>query len=93
MILYRRREQHRSAGNQELKMEGLQEPRSEELPVGSDQGAYPLEATAASLNRSLGLYLSRGQQQGLAAGLLVGAALAGAIVAWSIADVLMRRSR
>jgi hypothetical protein len=50
-----------------------------------------LQQTAERLNRQLGLYLSEGQQRGLATGLLVGSALAGAIVAWSITDGIRRK--
>jgi hypothetical protein len=55
-----------------------------------DGARYPLRETAAALNEGLGLYLSEEQQQGLAIGLLVGTALAGAIVGWTVADAFRR---
>jgi hypothetical protein len=72
-------------------MEAVQErsqPRAGHPGGGRE---YPLQQTAERLNRQLGLYLSEGQQRGLATGLLVGSALAGAIVAWSITDGIRRK--
>ncbi|HUE97529.1 MAG TPA: hypothetical protein VMN39_12785 [Longimicrobiaceae bacterium] len=59
-----------------------------EAPAGELE--YPLRKTAALLNDRLGLYLSEEQQRGLATGLLVGVALGGALVAWSIASAVRR---
>ena len=51
---------------------------------------YPLKETAALLNDKLGLYLSEEQQRGFAAGLFIGTAVAGALVAWSIGSMLRK---
>lgn len=51
---------------------------------------YPLKNTAAYLNDTLGLYLSEEQKRGFAAGLLIGTAVAGALVAWSLGGVLRK---
>jgi hypothetical protein len=72
-------------------MEAVQE-RAQYQTGGAGEREYPLQRTAERLNRQLGLYLSEGQQRGLATGLLVGSALAGAIVAWSITDGIRRKS-
>jgi hypothetical protein len=52
---------------------------------------FPLQHTASVINQRLGLYLSAEQQKGLATGLLIGAALGGAILAWSVAEALSER--
>jgi len=54
------------------------------------QDGYPLQATAATLNQRLGLYLSPEQQRGLATGLLVGVALSAALLAWRIGTAIRR---
>lgn len=51
---------------------------------------YPLKNSAAYLNDTLGLYLSEEQKRGFAAGLLIGTAVAGALVAWSLSGALRR---
>lgn len=55
-------------------------------------GALPMENTAQTLNRRLGLYLSQGQQQALAIGIFMGAVAASAVLAWGAAEAV-RRSR
>ncbi|MEX2583432.1 MAG: hypothetical protein WD766_09160 [Gemmatimonadota bacterium] len=60
-------------------------PRHTAPGIGRD---YPLHETAAKLNDRLGLYLSPEQQRGLATGLLVGAALGAAILAWGVVESL-----
>ena len=52
---------------------------------------FPLSGTAALLNDRLGLYLSQAQQKGLATGLLVGAALSGALIGWNLTTAVRRR--
>jgi len=62
--------------------------------VGGGAGrTFPLEGTAQALNRRFGLYLSEGQQRGLAAGLLAGAVLASATLAWSVGVAVRRGVR
>jgi hypothetical protein len=51
---------------------------------------YPMKSTAALLNERLGLYLSDEQQRGLAAGLLIGAALAGTVLGWNLTAMIRR---
>lgn len=60
-------------------------------PGVTDGNTYPMRSTAALLNERLGLYLSDEQQRGLATGLLVGAALGGAVVAWNVTSMLKGR--
>jgi hypothetical protein len=72
-------------------MEAVQE-RGQYQAGSAAEREYPLQQTAERLNRQLGLYLSEGQQRGLATGLLVGSALAGAIVAWSLTEGIRRKS-
>ena len=55
---------------------------------GSAGGNYPLRETAAKLNDRLGLFLSEEQQRGLAATLLIGAAIGGALLAWNIGQAI-----
>jgi hypothetical protein len=59
--------------------------------AGGATRAFPLQHTASVLNERLGLYLSAEQQKGLATGLLIGTALGGAILAWTIAEALSER--
>jgi len=73
-------------------MEAAQGLGTEGSPVRGNS-EYALQHTAAMLNQQLGLYLSEGQQRGLATGLLVGSALAGAIVAWSVLTGALRQTR
>lgn len=64
---------------------------------GSREGGagrrLPLEQTAQSLNSRYGLYLSEGQQRGLAVGLVAGAVFASALLAWSLGNALRRGAR
>lgn len=53
---------------------------------------FPMDGTARALNDRLGLFLSEGQQRGLAAGLLVGSVLASALLVWGVADAVRRRA-
>jgi hypothetical protein len=55
------------------------------------QSGYPLQQTAALLNDRLRLYLSPQQQRGLATGLLIGAALGAALLAWSLVGLARGR--
>jgi hypothetical protein len=74
-------------------MEAVQGLRTEGSAVPGNSEGYALQHTAATLNQQLGLYLSEGQQRGLATGLLVGGVLAGAVVAWSVVTGVMRQTR
>ncbi|MEX2569985.1 MAG: hypothetical protein WD737_01670 [Gemmatimonadota bacterium] len=67
--------------------ERIEVPGEERRTVEDD---YPLKDTAAALNDRLGLYLSTEQQRGLATGLLVGAALGAALLAWNLTAALRR---
>lgn len=62
-------------------------------PGGGAGRRIPLEGTAQALNRRYELYLSEGQQRGLAAGLLVGAVLASAMLVWSVGTAVRRGAR
>ena len=61
-------------------------------PVDGTDG-YPLRETADFLDERLGLYLSEEQKKGFATGLLVGAAIAGALVAWSLGTAVRKSLR
>lgn len=52
----------------------------------------PMAGTAQTLNRRMGLYMSEGQQRGLAVGLFVGTVAASALLAWGVTEGI-RRSR
>lgn len=54
---------------------------------------YALASTAEFLDSTLGLYLSAEQKRGLATGLLIGSAVAGALVAWTIGEMVKRGRR
>jgi hypothetical protein len=62
------------------------------MQIPENERTLPMDGTARALNDRLGLYLSEGQQRGLAAGLLVGTVLASALLAWGIADAVRRRA-
>jgi hypothetical protein len=66
------------------------EQGKEKRAAGTTGDGYPLKATTAMLNDRLGLYLSESQQRGFAAGLLIGTAVAGALLAWSLSAMLRR---
>jgi hypothetical protein len=51
---------------------------------------YPLKETATVLNDRLGLYLSEEQKRGFATGLLIGTAVAGALLVWSVGGMLRK---
>ncbi len=69
----------------------MQQESRTDMTAGPRGEGYPLANTAAMLNDRLGLYLSPEQQRGLAAGLMVGAVLGGAILAAGIASALRDR--
>ena len=52
---------------------------------------YPLVGAASFINRRLRLYLSAEQERGLAAGLLIGAAIGGAVLAWTVGSIVRRK--
>lgn len=58
--------------------------------AGGEEEAYPLKETAEFLDRKLALYLSPEQKRGFATGLLIGTAVAGALLAWSIGGMVRR---
>lgn len=60
--------------------------------AGAGRG-FPLERAAQALNQRYGLYLSEGQQRGLAAGLLAGTVLASAVIVWSLGSAVRRGTR
>lgn len=67
------------------------ESNSPKAGAQSERRSFPLQHTASVLNQRLGLYLSAEQQKGLATGLLIGSALAGALLARSIAEAIHDR--
>ncbi len=56
-------------------------------------GGFRLERTAQALNDRYGLYMSEGQQRGLAVGLLAGAVLASAALVWALGTAVRRGVR
>ena len=68
----------------------MEPDRTDRPDSTTDAEGYPLKNTAAYLNDTLGLYLSDEQKRGFAAGLLIGTAVAGALVAWSLGSVVRR---
>ncbi len=61
--------------------------------AGGPEDRYPLKDTAEFLDRKLALYLSPEQKRGFATGLLIGTAVAGALLAWSIGGMVRKGSR
>lgn len=53
----------------------------------------PFEGAARTINQQAELYLSEGQQRGLAAGMLAGVVLLAAGIAWSIGRAFRRNQR
>lgn len=65
-----------------------QEQRSGGASGGARRRAFPLEETAQMLNDRYGLYMSEGQRRGLAVGLMLGAVLTSAMLAWGVTRVV-----
>jgi hypothetical protein len=69
----------------------MEQRQSSSAPIDAPTKDYPLERTAAFLNQRLRLYLSEEQERGLAAGLLIGVAISGALISWTVGSALRRR--